>query len=128
MTVEPPEQSSPVSLGEVRKQLRARLAYLERQIAPLAAEAEEIRRFLGAEAVRSAGGARKSSNGSVREPADTRAAILSAVRSKPGLSGADYGGNIGVTAATALRYLKELSDAGTVRREGERRGTRWRPA
>ena len=107
----------PLSLDHVRGQLRARLAFLEKQIAPLVDEAEEIRGLLKENSPRDHGWGDS-----------TREAIAEAVQRTPGLSGADYSTAVGVTGATALRHLKALSEAGIVRRDGERRNTRWHPA
>lgn len=100
----------PVSLDEMRDEMRARLRYLEEQIAPLQREADEIRRLLGEPRTQGA-----------------RDALLDAVRSMPGRPGSDYAGLINLDAQQARRLLNELEEEGAVRREGNRRGTRWFP-
>lgn len=107
-------KNEPISVENVRKQLRERLAFLEEQITPLAAEAEEIRDMLG--------------EGRTGAPSEVRAAVLNAVRERPGLAGAEYDAILHVAEGIALRHLKALEADGRVRREGQRRGTRWFPA
>lgn len=101
-------KDEPVSLDEMRDQLRARLRYLEDQIRPLQREADEIRRLLG-------------------EPRaqDEKAALLETLRATPGRAGADYAGVLNLDAQQVRRMLNELEAEGVVRREGNRRGTRW---
>ena len=107
-------KSEPISVQTVRRQLRERLAYLETQIAPLREEADEIRAMLG-----------EGRGGSIQE---TREALLDAVRQKPGHAGAEYDAMLRLSDGHAVRHLKTLEADGLIRREGQRRGTRWFPA
>jgi Fic family protein len=111
--------AKPISLDEVREQLRERLAQLEAEIAPLTAEAEEIRAMLGQQ--------ESQPTNTPSQQGDTRASFLSAVRDAPGKSGSDYAALVGTSKPTAVKHLKALVEAGELRREGEKRGTRWLP-
>jgi len=104
-------KSEPISIQSVRKQLRERLEYLETQIAPLQQEADEIRAMLG-----------EGRGGSIEE---TRQALLDAVGKNPGRAGAEYDAMLRLADGQAVRHLKALEADGLIRREGQRRGTRW---
>jgi predicted ArsR family transcriptional regulator len=58
---------------------------------------------------------------------ETRQELLDAVRKKPGRSGAEYDGMLRLSEGQAVRHLKALEREGLIRREGQRRGTRWFP-
>lgn len=107
-------KAEPISIQSVRKQLYERLEYLETQITPLQEEADEIRVMLG-----------EGRGGSIEE---TRQALLDAVRKTPGRAGAEYDAMLRLTDGQAVRHLKALEADGVIRREGQRRGTRWFPA
>jgi hypothetical protein len=101
-------------VDEARAQLRERLAFLEDKIAPLQAEADEIRAMLAE-----------------GRSARTRAVLdglADAVRRQPGLSGADYAAILRTPSPTVVRHLWALEKEGVVMRKGQRRGTRWFPA
>jgi hypothetical protein len=103
----------PINVQSIRRQLRERLEYLEEQIAPLQEEADEIRAMLS-----------EGRGGSAEE---TRAALLDAVRRAPGRAGAEYDSMLRLGDGQAVRLLKALEAEGLIRREGQRRGTRWFP-
>lgn len=106
-------KSEPISFQNLRKQLRQRLEYLEEEIAPLQEEADEIRTMLG-----------EGRGGSSQE---VRNALLAAVHKQPGRAGADYDSILRLADGQAVRHLKALEADGAIRREGQRRGTRWFP-
>jgi hypothetical protein len=111
----------PPNLAQVRDTLKPRLAYIEGQISDLQKEADEIRSILGGSPASTGSAARLSG------PA-LRASILRAVQKEPGLSGASYATTVKTTGQTALGHLNALEEAGEVRREGQKRSTRWFPA
>lgn len=59
---------------------------------------------------------------------ETRAALVDVVRKKPGQLGAEYDVMLRLGEGQAVPHLKALGSEGLVRREGQRRETRWFPS
>lgn len=122
-------------LAAMETQLQEALDEVEASFEPLRQERERLMAALaglrgtrprarassGTRSTASAGGGAGAGGG------DIRASIMQAVIDSPGQSATAYAESVGASAATVNNNIKALIEAGQVRREGERRATRYYP-
>ncbi len=122
--------------------MRTELQELEESIAPqrdAIREAEErIERLRQAIAVYKGGNNKDvraaGRSGTARRPPrarisaeDARTVLLETIQANPGRDGSYYNQSLGVSPATLSKRLDELLQHGVIRREGERRATKYFP-
>lgn len=129
-----------LNLDDELAKYKAALEEIDAQLVPLNEERQKLAKVIKALEDAWPGPAapkRKRARGSTgggpkprytRAGNETREELLAAIKAEPGQSAAAYAKGIGMAAQTGRNHLAALEEAGEIRREGERSGTKYYPA
>jgi Fic family protein len=127
-------------INEAAEKLERRYAEIQEQLAPLRNEerevAEAIHRIVGSYPQGYSAGTVSRPRATTRSTGSTSATsipegereakVIEALsQNAQGLNGTEIANVLGVTAATARKWLDPMVEAGTIKREGERRATKY---